>query len=163
MYFPKTTIQRIFSCYNYCLFKLLRINTVAVDHNQFNNKLDIKYNLKSFVHRLVVKTTTFAHKIMNQALAPSLLKSCLALNKDVSHKHTYELRNLDQVNEKSKLYNHFGELTFSYFFPKLINKLILNDISLNFSMFKTRICNNINILFDKFVKTFPKFDLSFYS
>ena len=46
MYFPKTTIQRIFSCYNYCLFKLLRINTVAVEPSSSSIFIEKLFSIK---------------------------------------------------------------------------------------------------------------------
>ena len=172
IYFPKVSIQKLFSCYNYCLYKLLRINTSESDQNIFNSNLENKFNLNSFIHRNIIKNTTFIHKIINNNHSPSDLKSKLKSNKDLMTTqnstanqtkltHTYSLRNLSHVNEKYKLMNHYGEYNFSFFYPKLINKLILNDINLNFTFFEKIIRNNVNRLFSKFVKIFPRFNITF--
>ena len=108
------SIQKLFSCYNYCLYKLLRINTSESDQNIFNSNLENKFNLNSFIHRNIIKNTTFIHKIINNSHAPSDLKSKLKSNKDLiatqnstanqtELTHTYSLRNLSHVNENINL------------------------------------------------------------
>ena len=50
---------------------------------------------------------------------------------------------------------------YSYFFPKFINSLCINELSLTFPHYLKNKKNNINLLFIDFVKLFPKFDLSY--
>jgi hypothetical protein len=52
--------------------------------------------------------------------------------------------------------NSFNEDTIEYFIYLFINTCCLNDLHLKLSMFKIKTKNNINILFNKFIKTFPK-------
>ena len=47
-----------------------------------------------------------------------------------------------------------------YFFTKLFILIGPSEFDLNFSFFKNRVYNNINILFDLFTVKFPKYDLN---
>ena len=48
-------------------------------------------------------------------------------------------------------FNYYFEETFDYFYSKFINKFLIHDLNLEFSLFVQRIKNNINIPFLKFV------------
>ena len=70
------------------------------------------------------------------------------------------LRNNNEIRQTIKLYNHYGESTFIYFFSNFINALILNDLAPNFKLFFQITSNNINLLNIKFKDKFPKFNLN---
>jgi hypothetical protein len=56
-------------------------------------------------------------------------------------------------------YSRGEEGTFYYYFSQIINKLCINDLKLSLDLFKTRVENNINLIFLDFVKIFGHFDL----
>ena len=72
----------------------------------------------------------------------------------------YDLRNKNMIKQPLRIRNHYGEATFSVFFSKLINFLLLTDLNCNFNTFINRL--NINNVFSKFVTEFNKFNM-FYS
>ena len=59
-----------------------------------------------------------------------------------------------------QLNNHYGEATFSYFFVNFINNMIFNDLNCNFKHFLNRIIVNVNLLYQKFIDKFHKFNLN---
>ena len=74
----------------------------------------------------------------------------------------YNLRNINDYYIPSiGVFNETGSKQFIYFFSKFINELCRNDIEIDYSFYKIRIKNNINLLFLKFVEVFVKFDLKF--
>ena len=62
------------------------------------------------------------------------------------------------IPEKGK-FNDRVEDTFQYFFAKFINICLIMELDINISLFKSRIDNNINLIFTKFCHSFQKFDL----
>ena len=58
-------------------------------------------------------------------------------------------------------FNDYIERTYGYFYSKFLNEFLLKDIDLSFNFFNQRIENNISIIFLKFCKLFPKFDVNF--
>jgi hypothetical protein len=155
-YFPKATLQKIYNTYNYIISKLLNLNA-TVDSNNFNVLLE-NYGLNNFQHRLFIRMATFIHNIVNIDQAPKLLKDQIKMNLIVD-KGGYNLRNKFQVNQPLRIYNHYGESTFIYFYSKFINNFILNDLKINFYTFKKLLYNNLNNHFVKLCQIFPKFDL----
>jgi len=125
--------------------------------NNFNVLLE-NYGLNNFQHRLFIRMATFIHNIVNIDQAPKLLKDQIKMNLIV-HKGGYNLRNKFQVNQPLRIYNHYGESTFVYFYSKFINNFILNDLKINFYTFKKLLYNNLNNHFVKLCQIFPKFDL----
>lgn len=157
IYFPKPTIQKIFNLYNFCLYKLLKINTRienSTDYNKLNIHLET-FGLSSYQHRLLKRLMYFSYNILNGS---SSVKNLLIKNDDLNK--GYNLRNLNRYSQPSLLgKNRYGDETFEYFFSKFINEFSLMDIGLKFETFKIRVHNNINIIFDKFIKINTKFDL----
>ena len=74
----------------------------------------------------------------------------------------YKLRNEIELSipPKSK-FNDYGERVFAHFYSKFINNLIIDEIGHTKITFDARIRNNVNFLYEKFVKTFENFDLKF--
>ena len=66
------------------------------------------------------------------------------------------------IKQPLRIRNRFGEATFSEFFSRLINFLLLTDLNYNFNTFINRLNNNIKNFFSKFVTEFNKFNI-FYS
>jgi hypothetical protein len=162
VYYPKYSLQKLSNYYNICLFKLLNIKynvNNSDDLNTFNNILS-KYNLYCFQHRILKKLALFSYNILNNPDGPSELKKCLIRNCDI--KNDFRLRSSMNFSlEKTTNLNKYGFNTFGYIFPKLINNLFLTDINLNYKFFLIRIVNNINLLLNKFVVTFSKFNLNY--
>ena len=162
IYFPKKTIQKLANSYNFCLFKLLNIRFNVVtndDFNQLNNMLN-QFNLDCFQHRVIKRLSCFIYKIINFKNSPTGLKSILIRNCSV--KANYDLRNKNDYLVPSKgRFNDFKEKTFDYFYSKFINKFIIDDLKLEFNLFRTRINNNINIIFVKFCILFTNFDINY--
>jgi hypothetical protein len=84
------TIQKIRNFYNYCLNKLLKIDSkvrnyaYSKDENQLklNGKclLNIKleeFGLKNFEHILIIKLSSFIYKINNDINSSSILKNMI--------------------------------------------------------------------------------------
>jgi ribonucleases P/MRP protein subunit RPP40 len=160
IYYPKSTIQKIMNSYNFCLFKLFNIKydiNTSDDFNKMNNYLE-EFGLSCFQHRLIQRLMIFSYNIMNQQ--ENQLKKQLNFNKDLNKK--YNLRNKNNLSQpKIAGTNCFDEDTIEYFFYLFINTCCLDDLHLKLNLFKIRTKNNINILFTKFIKKFPKFDLNY--
>ena len=163
IYFSKKAIQKLVNTYNFCLFKLFKIRAKidyrdANDFNLFNNKLEVKFNLSSLQHRIIIRLMLFSHKIINNEYSPEELRIQFITNFTLNK--NYNLRNLNKFYEPtlSKL-NNFDEETFIYFFSRFVNDFYINNINLDFNSFKIWANNNVNIFFPKFVKLFPKFQL----
>ena len=70
----------------------------------------------------------------------------------IVHKGGYNLRNKFQVNKPLRIYNHYGEPTFFYFYSNFINNFILNDLKINFYTFKKLLfylCQSVKLQFFK--------------
>ena len=160
IYYPKSTIQKIMNSYNFCLFKLFNIKydiNTSNDFNKMNNYLE-GFGLSCFQHRLIQRLMIFSYNIMNQQ--DNQLKKQLNFNKDLNKK--YNLRNKNKLSQpKIAGSNCFDEDTIEYFFYLFINTCCLDDLHLKLNLFKIRTKNNINILFLKFIRKFPKFDLNY--
>jgi hypothetical protein len=166
IYLPKASIQKIANSYNNCIFKLLDTNRVKNtkinsidDYNIWNNNLEY-YGLQAYQHRIIIRLSTYIHKILNNSNSPANLVACFTYNNNLNKK--YNLRNLNKLYIPSKgKYNDRFENTFNYFFSKFVNELYSEDLLLGFNLFKIRVINNINCNFLKFIKTFEKFDINF--
>jgi hypothetical protein len=162
IYFPKYTLQKICNLYNFCLFKLLRIEFKIVrieDINLFNNYLS-NFNLYTFQHRLLSRILLFSFKLLNYKMFNINLKNELIFNNKLNK--GYSLRNennLAFINSTSL--NSFNENTLHYFFTKFINCCCIDIIYLNEKHYKIFIENNINLIFLIFIKNFAKFDVQY--
>jgi hypothetical protein len=80
-----------------------------------------------------------------------VLKSSLVSNS--SRNINYDLRNKSQLRESHSLNNKFGNLTFTYFFPRFVNHFCLSRLQFTLSNFKLSIINNSNFPISKlFIK-----------
>ena len=101
----------------------------------------------------------FIYNVDHSADAPTELKECLT--QIVLKNKFYNLRSsgsklVKSVFSKTK----FGDITFTNFSAKFINKFnFLKNLN-KYSDFKFFLTNNINLLFYEFVKLFNKFDLN---
>ena len=129
------------------------------DYNKWNNHLE-KYGLNAFQHRLLFRLMIYIHKIFHNFDSPINLFSQFIFNRELNKKH--HLRNLSELCLTSKgKFNDYPKDFFRYFFSKFINLLCIKELELSLSLFKIVTKNNINILFEKFVTNFDKFDLKF--
>ena len=113
IYFPKTTIQKIFNFYNYCLNKLLKIDSkfrnylYYKDENKFKlnekcllNTKPEEFGLKNFEHRLIIKLSSFIYKINNDIKSPSILKNMIKRNNECINENSRILRNNNNFTNK---------------------------------------------------------------
>jgi hypothetical protein len=155
MYFAKSSIQRLANVYNYCLNKLLHLKNEIEnndDYNAFNNRLEV-HGLNTYEHRLILKLSNIAHNTINNVAYPSNLKSQLKNKTELqANKQTYDLRRTTKLNNCShqiliegrhensirtnQTVSAIGENTFNYFFSKLINKFLVENIKLKFSFLR---------------------------
>ena len=158
IYYPKETIQKITNCYNYCLYKLFRINPIIIntnDINLFNNQLE-QLNLNTLVHRLIYRLSTFIYNINNKNIILEL-KSYFIFKCNTSA--SYKLRNRNNlVIPPIGKYNNYYKDSFPYFFAKFINEFILQDMCLKETTFNCRVKNNLNLYLFDFLRIFEKFD-----
>ena len=155
IYFPKASLQRLCNFYYLCIYKLFKLN--FSNNTTFVNNYLESINLFSFQHHLLFRLSTFLFKQLNNFDSPFYLKCLIKKQKNPF----YNLRS-NSVNSEKKfcIKNHFGESTCNYFFTKLFILIGPSEFYLNFSFFKNRVYNNINILFDLFTVKFPKYDLN---
>jgi hypothetical protein len=166
IYFPKLVIQKLANTYNNCIFSLIATkqikNFIIEDSSDFNkwNTLLENYGLNAFQHRLIIRISTYIHKILNIENSPKNLKNTFTTNEELN-KH-YDLRNLQDLTIPSiGIFNDHGKETFEYFFSQFINKTLKDLTDYNPRFFKTVIEKNINSLFLKQIENFDKFDLRF--
>ena len=156
IYFPKSSIQTLANCFYYCLYKLFKFKVSSVPM-ETNNNLE-KLGLSTFQNFIILKLCSFIHKIYHEVNSPKNLKAQIIQTKDVI---SYNLRSNKKFNQTQTKLSHYGESTFNYFTSKFLNEFIGDDVECNINLFKNRILNNINILFNKFIRLFPKFDIVF--
>jgi len=72
------------------------------------------------------------------------------------------MRNLHEVaaSQISNL-NSFGEDTFNFTYCRIANQFCVHKIEIDIHFFKSRVKNNINIIFTEFIKQWPKLDLNY--
>ena len=129
------------------------------DFNLFNNTLE-SFNLNCFQHRLIIRLSTFIHKIINNSSSPPFLRKCLVKNSSINITHALRNANLFKVPPPSILNNH-ADFRFGIFFAQFANLLLTPFLDLDLSQFKQSIYNNINRFFPLFTDFFAKFDLTY--
>ena len=162
IYFSKRAIQKLADSYFLCLHKLFNISqfiTTSSDFNILNNTLE-SFNINCFQHRLIIRLSSFIHKILNDPCSPSLLRKHLIRNSSLSTSHSLRNANDFKVPAASTLNNHC-DYRFAIFFARFSNLLLIPLLSLNLMQFKNAVYNNINRFFPTFAETFPKFDLTY--
>ena len=163
IYHSKSNIQKLANYYNHCLFALLNLKEVIIistdDFNKLNNQL-FTYGISAFQHRIILRISIFAYKLLFDNCFPVTLKNQIEFN--LKENQSYNLRSANTVKQPNAIiHNDYGLLTFPYFHYKLINKFKLYEIKDDLVSFNYRINNNINLLFLDFVELFPTFDLKF--
>jgi hypothetical protein len=166
IYFNKASIQKLANSYNNCLFKLINSKIIANfridtsdDYNKWNNALE-HYGLNCFQHLIILRLSSFIHKLFNNSYSPSNLFNQFIFNRELNK--NYPLKNLHELYIPSLgSFNSHMKNTFAYFFSKFINKFYLDDLTLKHSSFNLVVYNNINLIFLEFVILFDKFDLNF--
>ena len=132
----------------------------------FNNKLQ-SYGLFTFQHRLLNKILTFTHNIINNPNAPSGLKSILkpenindiAISNLNQSLFVTELRSQRRIFKSDEKITKFNQLTFSYFFTKILHNFLNSNFNLPFFQFKKKILVETNANYCKFLKIFSKFNI----
>ena len=162
IYFKKRAIQKIADCYYLSIYKLFNMShniQFSSDFNLFNNTLE-SFNLNCFQHRLIIRLSTFIHKIINNSSSPPFLRKCLVKNSSINITHALRNANLFKVPPPSILNNH-ADFRFGIFFAQFANLLLTPFLDLDLSQFKQSIYNNINRFFPLFTDFFAKFDLTY--
>ena len=109
---------------------------------------------------VVLRLSLFSHKIINVLSAPEKLKEQILFNCDRNIKY-----NLRQTSKPTlylpKINNHYGELTFKYFFNKFVEKICVKHINMPFIDFRRHIINNLISFCTNFISFFEKFDIAY--
>ena len=120
IYFSKQAMQKLCKMFYFCvkLFSLKFFNLSLESFNIILNDIDIY----SFQHRLLYRLFMFIYNVDHSADAPTELKECLT--QIVLKNKFYNLRSsgsklVKSVFSKTK----FGDITFTNFSAKFINKL----------------------------------------
>ena len=126
-----------------------------MDVTTINNYLK-RYNLFSFQHRMFFRIVIFANKLLNNTKAPINLRSQLKFN--YQRELLYVLRNNNKLISSIITHTKYGSLTFSYFFPKLLN--LFNLKYENFNLLKKTLLLNLNNFYDLFIQKFNIFNVT---
>jgi exonuclease III len=162
IYYSNKAIQKLFNCYNTCLFKLFNfkqtVDTRYINQlNNLNNQLELEFNIPCLLHRILIKLMLFSHKIINIERGPILLRNKLKFNHELGK--TYEFRNANELHEPSvSKYNEFAVNTFDHFFSRFINQTYIHHHNLNYQLFTLWTKNNVNIIFPLFIEKFKQFE-----
>ena len=165
IYFSKIAIQRLANSYTLCINKLLGLKQTVIrseDFNKLNNLLE-SYGLSNFQHRVILRMLVFTQTLLK---AKENLSGPINLTKQLIRNNElckgYELRNIHEISTSqiSNL-NSFGENTFNFIYCRLANKFCIHETDISINFYKTRVKNNINIIFTEFVKCWPKLDLNY--
>ena len=109
---------------------------------------------------IVLRLSLFSHKIMNIPSTPAELKSQILYSSD--RNISYNLRNTTKTTlYLPKTNNHYGELTFKYFFNLFVEKICIKHIKMLFIDFKKHILLNIKSYWKLFLDIFEKSNSSF--
>ena len=177
IFFPKSTIQALSNCFNNCLYMLFKFKLESQDDLditdddmiRFNNKLQA-YGLFSFQHRLMNKILTFTHNIINNPNSPPELKTILKQNnnniideEEVRPEDYIELRFRRNIRKNVEPPTRYNQLTFSYFFRTVLRTFLKCNFNSSLSVFKTKLIEEVNVNFLKFIKTFSKFNILYKS
>ena len=107
-----------------------------------------------------MRLSLFSYKIINIPSAFAELKSQILYSSD--RNITYNLRNTTKTTlYLPKTNNHYGELTFKYFFNLFVEKICIKHIKMLFIDFKKHILLNIKFYCTFFLEIFEKFDDSY--
>ena len=149
MYYPKKQIQKLADCFYICLDKLFHYRSTSklrnLNPNMLNDFLS-SHKLFAFEHRIFFRLLTFTNKIVNNIFSPSILKDCLTPR--AQRHNTRSLRNSNEFDTPRNK-TQFGEMTFSHFFPNLVNLACLSLIHLPIQQFRSNILKDINLIFNK--------------
>ena len=140
VYFKKRAIQKIADCYYLSLYKLFNLShniQFTSDFNLFNNTLE-SFNLNCFQHRLIIRLSTFIHKIINNPSSPLFLRKCLIKNNTINTTRTLRNANLFKVPPSSILNNH-ADFKFGIFFAQFAILLLTPFLDLDCTHFKQSI------------------------
>jgi len=132
------------------------------DHQmtKFNKSLK-PFKLMSFQHRVINNLMNYAKKINTLPRAPSLLKAILDRSSNSTNSTTTHTRSTRQglITYQETMEKH-SDLTFSFFFNKLINSFQNYDFCLkNDYDFAPQILADLDeFIFSRFIRIFPKFN-----
>ena len=142
-------IQKLADCFYICLDKLFHYRSTSklrnLNPNMLNDFLS-SHKLFAFEHRIFFRLLTFTNKIVNNIFSPSILKDCLTPR--AQRHNTRSLRNSNEFDTPRNK-TQFGEMTFSHFFPNLVNLACLSLIHLPIQQFRSNILKDINLIFNK--------------
>jgi len=164
-YFPKATLQKMWTCYYATLFKLFKFDFTDFDANTINDFLK-NYGLFAFQHRVFVRLSLFTYKALSDN-APPILYGLITTSADTElisdatsntscTKRVFNLRS-GQKMVLSKPVSKYAKISFSSIFTKVKNKCITPYFNLNLLKFKNNICTNINFISNELCNIFQSF------
>ena len=148
-FFNKKLFCNIVKFYNLCIYRLLNINIFHMSTLE-QNEILCKYNIMPLSMRFFLKMNYFCYKIVNKLILKGY-------HKELIFKESLYFRDREIValpNIKST----YGRLSFFYFLPKFLNKIIKHSSNLPWKEFKMSTLVNLNCKFKIFLDNFLTFN-----
>ena len=125
------------------------------------------YGLFTFQKRLLDRFLLFAHSLLNYEKSPHELKEIIKLPDNSSDDPNFEPFNLRKGAKTRNIIpdTKFDHLTFRYFFPKLISKILIKLPNFDFAAkpepFKVQINLLSNVILKIFLENFCNFRVTY--
>ena len=118
------------------------------------------YNLFSFHHRVIYRTTCFLHQTVFNPKSSITIKNWL--KPAILFNNTYDLRsNNKPIFTTSRISTCYGDSTFQNWFSKLLNKINFSNRETEFIKFRKNLATSeLNNVLTVFLRLFPKFNIS---
>ena len=142
IYFSDSIVNQIESLFNFCIFKLLKIDLKKLSLQDQLARLSV-YNLFPYKYRAFFRLCIFFRKIMSNLILPQFLESLEPIK--------YKLRNNDNIYMVPKSRTLAGSHRISIFLPECINVIIRNSYMISLSDFKTFVIFNLSNFYEMFI------------
>jgi hypothetical protein len=142
IYFSDSIVNQIESLFNFCIFKLLKIDLKSLTLQDQLKRLSI-YNIFPYKYRAFFRLCIFFRKIMSNVILSQFFESLEPIK--------YKLRNNDNLYMVPKSRTLAGSHRISIFLPECINVIIRNSYMISLSDFKTFVIFNITNFYEMFL------------
>jgi len=142
VYFTDSVINQIEKLYNFCIFKLLKIDLKPMTLDEQKSRLNV-YNLLPYRYRSFLRFCIFSRQIANK----KILHQFHELLSPIKHR----LRNNENIYLEPNSRTIAGSRRLSIILPKFINKIVRYSYLISGSDFKTFILFNISDFYNKFL------------
>ena len=107
--------------------------------------------------RLFQQLSLFSYKILNKQILLNIFDSIKFVAAETTERHRSMYRSICSLPSWS---TYAGTKRLSYFLPNLVNKVLNQSYNLKLSDFKTFLSNNLQSLYEKFVKSSNNFNFN---